>query len=423
MFSRLALWATSAFFAMAISIPMALATDVPEIDPITSPIDATKVIISGHTEPDYKIVVTGGSYQIPPIYADETGYFEIQVALVQEATNTYTVKAVDPDNLASDQVDVVIVEGEEAAAEAEASGGGDRTAPSAPEVHDVPEMIDAGTYLFSGTAEAGATILISGTKSGSTLVRSDESFQIFMNLEQNAVNNFTFTAKDTAGNVSAGVKVTIEEISEEPDAEITETEEGIEIEIMGDDDDDDGEADVMVIAISDINDHWAKDYIVDLLVTGAVSGYDDGTFRPDAAVTRAEFVKMIIGAFGYEVQESVSESNFTDVDADAWFAPYTEAARDAQIAEGYDDGTFRPGNTVNRAEAMKMFMSAAGVDVSDAPSSTFPDVLDTDWFALYVMKASEMGVVGGYSNGDFGPGDLITRGQVAKVIVELMDQL
>lgn len=409
---HLALFSISALLATAFWIPLVFATDTPTLDPITSPVDATKALISGHANPGDKIIITGGSYQIPPFYADDTGYFELEVSLVQETVNIYSVKA-DDGTGASSQIQVVIEESTAAAAAAEAQGGGDRTAPAAPNVYAAPKTIDAGTYLFIGTAEADTTIKISGTKSGSTLVRSDGTWQIFMNLEQNATNNFTFTAKDTAGNVSPGVKVTINEESTTPTEETDETEETTT----------DDETTITVVALSDITGHWAENYIIDLVTSGAVSGYDDGTFRPDNAVTRAEFVKMVVNAFGYDVADSISESSFTDVETEAWFAPYIESANTSNIVDGYSDGTFGPGNTINRAEAMKILLSAANLETTEITEASFNDVDETAWFAPYVYTAYDMAIVSGYGNDQFGPGDNMTRAQVAKVIMELTAQL
>lgn len=425
MSSRLLGFFVAGLLAVFFMIPTAFATPAPELDPITSPIHATKAVISGHTEPGYKIVVTGGTYQIPPTHADDNGYFEIQVSLVAESINLYYVKAVDENDVASEQIEVEIIEGEIAAAEAEAEGGGDRTAPGAPQMNAVPETMDASTYLFVGTAEPDSTILISGTQSGSTRVNTNGAWQIFLNIKQNSVNNFTFTAKDAAGNVSPGVKVTLTEASQKPavEIEVTETEEDVQIAITENNTDTETEPEIRVIVLTDIAKHWAKDYILDLIKDGVVAGYSDNTFRPDNPVTRAEFIKMVVNAFGYDVNENPENIPFADVSASAWFAPYVDVAAKMDIVDGYSDGTFRPGNTVNRAEAMKILLTAAGVDTKNAPSSDFPDVSDNDWFAPYVLKARSMGIVGGYTNGNFGPADAMTRGQVAKVLVELMERL
>jgi len=399
---HVALFSISALLTMILGIPSAFATDMPTLDPITSPVHATKAIISGHANPGDKIIITGGTYQIPPTYADDSGYFELQVSLIQESTNIYSVKA-DDGSGASEQIQVEIIEGVVAAAQAEAQGGGDRTAPPAPTVYTVPAFIDAGTYLFVGTSESDSTILISGTQNGSTRATTEGKWQIFLNLKQNDINHFTFTSKDTAGNVSLGVKVTIEEKSATPVTQTNDT--------------------IQVINLSDINDHWAKDYIMQLVSEGVASGYDDGTFRPNNPVTRAEFIKMVVSAFGYQINETPSNLEFADVTNSDWFAPYVEAATDADIVDGYSDGTFRPAKTINRAEAMKILMAAAGIDTAILPNIKFPDVNENDWFAPYVLKAKELGIVSGYADGRFGPGDDMTRSQVAKVIVELMRQL
>ncbi|MBT7483556.1 hypothetical protein HN680_02195, partial [Candidatus Peregrinibacteria bacterium] len=89
-------------FCFGLLIPAALAVDTPTLDDIVSPIDATKAVISGTTEADYKVVVTGGTSQISPVYADSSGYFEITVALIQESTNTFSIKVQDGDGNSSD---------------------------------------------------------------------------------------------------------------------------------------------------------------------------------------------------------------------------------------------------------------------------------------------------------------------------------
>jgi hypothetical protein len=93
------------------------------------------------------------------------------------------------------------------------------------------------------------------------------------------------------------------------------------------------------------------------------------------------------------------------------------------IVDGYSDGTFGPGNTINRAEAMKILLTAAEIDTTEIDEANFDDVSDSAWFAPYIYTAYDLEIVSGYGNGEFGPGDDMTRAQVAKVIVELMGQL
>lgn len=87
------------------------------------------------------------------------------------------------------------------------------------------------------------------------------------------------------------------------------------------------------------------------------------------------------------------------------------------VVQGYDDGTFRPNDTVNRAEALKILRLAARLDrTSSGAVISFSDVSDADWFAPYVYFAAEREIVQGHDDGTFRPGDSITRAEAAKII-------
>jgi hypothetical protein len=393
-------------FCFVMLIPPALAVDTPTLDDIVSPIDASKAVISGTTGADYKVVVTGGTSQISPVYADSSGYFEITVALIQETTNNFSIKVEDEDGNSSDLVSIVIVEGVAEAAEAESSGGGDHTAPGAPDVDEYPEAVDADSYTFTGYGEASTTVTETYSDE-SAEVDSDGYFEITLDLEQDTDNTFKLILEDDAGNISASTKIEIEESSEGEEVVVEE---------------EDTEAEVVVIALSDISEHWAEDYIIELVTDGVVEGYDDGTFLPDSPINRAEFTKIVLGALGFEISEDVPESAFTDAPNGTWYTPYTQAAYEEGIVEGYDDGTFGAANYINRAEAVKILLEAAGVDVTESLIE-FDDVDEDAWYAPYVATAYSMGIISGYADGNFGPSDNMTRAQVCKVIVELLAQI
>ncbi len=85
-----------------------------------------------------------------------------------------------------------------------------------------------------------------------------------------------------------------------------------------------------------------------------VAGYDDGTFRSDAEINRAEAVKILIGAVGFSNEDGSGSTAtiFTDVQSTDWFAPYVNIASSREIVKGYEaDNTFRPQNSITRAEA------------------------------------------------------------------------
>lgn len=184
-----------------------------------------------------------------------------------------------------------------------------------------------------------------------------------------------------------------------------------------------GEADVEVKTVvktsfADTKGHWAAAFIEDLYGKGIVKGYSGNAFKPDAEITRAEFTKIVITAFNIPILKAaeITFIPFTDVKVSEWYAPYVQAAYIWKIVNGYEDDTFRPNAQINRAEAMKILLVAAKAQLGTPKSAGFKDVSSKDWFATYVNYAAEKGVVSGYSNGNFGPGDNLQRGQVAKIV-------
>lgn len=87
---------------------------------------------------------------------------------------------------------------------------------------------------------------------------------------------------------------------------------------------------------------------------GFVDGYEDGSFRPDAPVNRAEALKILNLAAGLNELDDYAAVSFSDVLPEDWFTSYVRAAASREIVQGYDDGTFRPGNPITRAEAAKI---------------------------------------------------------------------
>ena len=90
---------------------------------------------------------------------------------------------------------------------------------------------------------------------------------------------------------------------------------------------------------------------------GVVQGYPDGTYRPSSEINRAEFIKIIVGSLYKDLKGA---NCFPDVTTD-WFAPYVCEAKSRGIVEGYPDGTFKPGDTINFSEASKIIVKAYGL--------------------------------------------------------------
>ncbi len=172
---------------------------------------------------------------------------------------------------------------------------------------------------------------------------------------------------------------------------------------------------IFYATFSDITDHWGAEYIEDLYENGIVSGYDDGTFMPNQDVTRAEFLKMVMEALGYEA--SSETASFLDVTEDDWYYDYVNSAWASGLIAGYQDGgVFLPDQTITRAEAMSILTKALGLDTEGSYFfSVFEDVTE-DWQVSYVMTAYNLDIVSGYETGGFGPNDNLTRAQAAKIV-------
>lgn len=154
---------------------------------------------------------------------------------------------------------------------------------------------------------------------------------------------------------------------------------------------------------SDTQNHWAKEFIEALVQKGIITGYPDGTFRPDQPVNRAELVTLALKAFGHEVESKTTRKPFKDVKTDQWYTPFVSRAKQSAIISGYSDKTFRPEKNVNRAEGLKILLNAAGTLQTDIPEveTSYADVAkesskNSPWFSAFVYEASKKEIIQGY---------------------------
>ena len=136
---------------------------------------------------------------------------------------------------------------------------------------------------------------------------------------------------------------------------------------------------------------WCNNAISTLFSMGIIDGYSDGAFRPDGPITRAAFTKMAVNFFDYHVKDY--DGRFTDVEGDAWYAGYIQAAAELKLIEGFDDGTFRPDDCITRAQACAIINRTLG-RVPDAdrmsirPLVTWPDCDEDAWYYADMMEAT-----------------------------------
>ena len=149
-------------------------------------------------------------------------------------------------------------------------------------------------------------------------------------------------------------------------------------------------------------------------------GYTDGTFGPERNMTRAEVTTMFARLLTEQIEADKTYSNtFSDVPKGYWAANYIGYMQQFGIITGYSDGSFRPDAPVTRAEFAAI---ASRFEKLTEGSKSFTDVSDTYWAARYINFAATRGWVTGYSDGTFKPENTITRAEVAAVTCRLLER-
>jgi fimbrial isopeptide formation D2 family protein len=169
--------------------------------------------------------------------------------------------------------------------------------------------------------------------------------------------------------------------------------------------------------------------ILDLYTRKIITGYGDGTFRPDAKISRAEFVKIALGATNCfdctrptDVQKTKysAVSPFPDVSLPSWYYFCVSIGKELKMITGYGDGIFRPERNISRAEAVAVLLRQSGIDIKKAPEGNFLDVPDYAWYVDYVYTAVQMGLIK-ETNGFVFPDEEITRGEFAFMSSGVLD--
>lgn len=180
----------------------------------------------------------------------------------------------------------------------------------------------------------------------------------------------------------------------------------------------------MELKLSDITDHKNEEAIIYLYKHNIIGGYPDGTFRPDGTINRAELLKILVGdkVASLDVMDEGGKPHpeyqncFPDVHEE-WFAVSICFAKKQGWISGYPDGTFRPSQSVTKAEAVKMLVSIEGFTPS-AQASPFDDVQEGDWYAPFIQAAYAKNLLElprkGFASNPYGAGEAITRGSVGE---------
>uniref|UniRef100_UPI004026A7A8 S-layer homology domain-containing protein n=1 Tax=Candidatus Scatomorpha intestinigallinarum TaxID=2840923 RepID=UPI004026A7A8 len=146
-------------------------------------------------------------------------------------------------------------------------------------------------------------------------------------------------------------------------------------------------------------------------------GNDDGLIRPEANITRAEVATIFFRLLTDETRESFwSDTNsYTDVAAGSWYNNAVSTLSAMGVLGGYEDGSFRPNASITRAEFAKIAVSFFELEGLDC-ENPFLDVAPGAWYAESVAAAAEIGLIEGYEGGLFRPDAPITRAEACTIV-------
>ena len=233
---------------------------------------------------------------------------------------------------------------------------------------------------------------------------------------ETATITYTYTVRycDEGKLISNTATVTSEETGTDPEDPIDDT-----VVVRVDDRDpiippidDDDDEDEFVPKWLNTEDHYA--YIV---------GYEDGTIKPNNDITRAEVATIFFRLLNDDARARFwsTTNDFTDVAEDSWYNNAISTLSNMGIINGYEDGTFKPNAPITRAEftaiATRFFDYEAEYD------GAFNDVSARAWYADYVQAAVDMGLVDGYPDGGFHPDAYITRAEACTIVNRVLHRV
>jgi lysophospholipase L1-like esterase/pectin methylesterase-like acyl-CoA thioesterase/chitodextrinase len=168
-------------------------------------------------------------------------------------------------------------------------------------------------------------------------------------------------------------------------------------------------------AFEDVSDHWSAESVEVFTKLGIVNGYEDGTFKPDANISRAEFAAIVAKTFNIGIGES-NASSFKDIE-DSWAKDAILALSSNGIINGYGDGTFQPGANITRAEMIAIISRIINLNNAEGSNNaTFNDIGES-WNKDQIEAAAKAGIINGADEGTFAPNQNSTRAEALTVLL------
>ena len=151
---------------------------------------------------------------------------------------------------------------------------------------------------------------------------------------------------------------------------------------------------------------------------GIINGYADGRFGGSDPITRGQFAKILLLSANIAVDEHEGDSLFRDVNRDHWFFGYVHEAASRDIVAGYPDGKFRPMNSINTAEFLKMLVRT--FDLEEDLAHEYEDVMEYDWFWGFAGVAQKYDLFPRREAGKLEPSRTMTRSEVVYAIYRVL---
>lgn len=171
--------------------------------------------------------------------------------------------------------------------------------------------------------------------------------------------------------------------------------------------------------------HWAYNEIAEFTKKGIINGKGNGNFDSEGMVTRAEFIKILLGALGIDAATS-DDIAFNDVNADSWYAPYVSMGVKLNLIGGTGDNKFAPDEAITRQDAATIIYRAlvASGNTPSAEGMSFADDASISGYAKDAVSAlSSAGIINGMGDGTFRPTENTTRAQAVVILYRMCNML
>ena len=181
--------------------------------------------------------------------------------------------------------------------------------------------------------------------------------------------------------------------------------------------------DTTLPTFTDLSNHWARDFILAIANQGFIRGYEDGSFRPNLPITRAQYATLLVNAFRPTAQKSAI--SFRDVPPDFWAADAIQQAYRAGFMSGFPDQTFSPDHHILRVQVIVSLVNGLALLQSAPKASSLNRYRDAQRIPTYaqaqVACATTLGMVVNYPELDrLNPNETSTRAEVAAMVYQAM---